>query len=292
MSERLYALLLKLYPRSFRARYEDEMLRDLRERLRYEGARRVWLDILGDAIESVPRQHLLCAPHPYYPESAAPLRAANATRILTFGLTVFVGAVTSVLLVMWIVLSVTGQVPAATPAATMTTAALLLIPWAIVLRGVCRVNRTIATYSAEAGNDSVTVFFEGARLLTVQRQEVIRLSDLAGLGLRIETADASRDLWIPAGTASYAEVKRRVSQWAPMTVTVLLALDQWAHVLRLALITVFVPVVPMWLRWPFLALILGHAGFALIRRKQPMLTAMMTFVAVAFLLARWLIVGR
>ncbi|HKR26871.1 MAG TPA: S41 family peptidase [Acidobacteriaceae bacterium] len=61
MSEKIYALLLRLYPARFRAQYGEEALRLLRDRLRDEPgflARvRLWLDLLLDLGVSVPREH-------------------------------------------------------------------------------------------------------------------------------------------------------------------------------------------------------------------------------------------
>ena len=57
MSESAYALLLHLYPRAFRERYANEMLRTFRDRLRHEPTFRLWIDVLKDAVVSIPYQH-------------------------------------------------------------------------------------------------------------------------------------------------------------------------------------------------------------------------------------------
>ena len=62
MSERLYSLLLQLYPRAFRERYGEEMARVFRDRLRDEPSARLWIDVLSDAAMSIPRQYLVQAP--------------------------------------------------------------------------------------------------------------------------------------------------------------------------------------------------------------------------------------
>ena len=54
MSERLYSLLLQLYPRAFRERYGEEMARVFRDRLRDEPSARLWIDVLSDAAMSIP----------------------------------------------------------------------------------------------------------------------------------------------------------------------------------------------------------------------------------------------
>jgi len=193
MSERLYSLILRLYPRPFRARYAEEMMRVFRGRLRDEGTVRVWLDVLGDAVVSIPRQHIVQEPHRYYPPAAAPLRAADAARVqvtlvslmagFAFGLlgfaTFFVGFST-----------------------TWPLAALLLVAWGITARKANRTIRALKAVRAEAGADAVTVAYAGVAPLTLRRSEVTGLHEFELVGLRIETADPARDLWVPARAAS------------------------------------------------------------------------------------------
>lgn len=61
MSEKLYALLLRLYPARFRAAYGEEAMQVFRDRLRDErGIRarvRLWLDVLADLVRSAPQEH-------------------------------------------------------------------------------------------------------------------------------------------------------------------------------------------------------------------------------------------
>jgi hypothetical protein len=61
MSEKLYSLLLKLYPNHFRRAYGDEALRLVLDRARDEKGflcrLRLWLDLLMDLAISLPREH-------------------------------------------------------------------------------------------------------------------------------------------------------------------------------------------------------------------------------------------
>lgn len=61
MSEKLYALLLRLYPACFRAVYGEEALQVFRDRLRDEvgffAKLRLWIDLFLDLAISVPREH-------------------------------------------------------------------------------------------------------------------------------------------------------------------------------------------------------------------------------------------
>src|SRR6186997_3718593 len=98
MSERLYRLLLRLYPRAFRERYAEEMARVFLDRLAHERTAQVWLDVLADAVVSIPRQHWLREPHPFYPASAAPLRAINVVFMQARCVTMLAGGVTGIAL--------------------------------------------------------------------------------------------------------------------------------------------------------------------------------------------------
>lgn len=60
MCEKIYALLLRLYPAAFRRKYGDEALELVRDRMRDErGWRRtrLWIDLLTDFARSAPRVH-------------------------------------------------------------------------------------------------------------------------------------------------------------------------------------------------------------------------------------------
>jgi hypothetical protein len=74
MPEKLYDLLLKLYPEHFRRTYGDEALRLVRDRARDEkgflSGLRLWLDLLVDLAISLPRE--------YSEASATPIVAAQS----------------------------------------------------------------------------------------------------------------------------------------------------------------------------------------------------------------------
>jgi hypothetical protein len=61
MSEKLYALLLRLYPARFREAYGEEALQLFRDRARHERGfplgLRLWLDLLRDWVVSIPRAY-------------------------------------------------------------------------------------------------------------------------------------------------------------------------------------------------------------------------------------------
>jgi len=61
MPEKLYGILLKLYPKHYRRAYGDDALRLVTDRARDEkgfpGRLRLWLDLLGDLAISLPREY-------------------------------------------------------------------------------------------------------------------------------------------------------------------------------------------------------------------------------------------
>jgi hypothetical protein len=61
MSEKIYALLLRLYPSSFQKAYGEEALQLFRDRARDErgflSGLRLWLDLLSDLASSLPREY-------------------------------------------------------------------------------------------------------------------------------------------------------------------------------------------------------------------------------------------
>jgi hypothetical protein len=66
MSEKVYALLLRLFPSRFREAYRDEALQLFRDRARDERGflprLRLWLDLLADLASAVPRQYFYAEP--------------------------------------------------------------------------------------------------------------------------------------------------------------------------------------------------------------------------------------
>jgi hypothetical protein len=83
MSEKLYALLLRLYPVQFRTRYGEESVQLLRDRLRDEpgvfARLRLWFDLLADLAISLPRER-----RALWPTLAAGSPAARADGMPSF----------------------------------------------------------------------------------------------------------------------------------------------------------------------------------------------------------------
>jgi len=83
MSEKIYPRLLRLYPSSFRKRYEDEALQLIRDRLRdetgvFKKVRLGW-DLVRDAFAGLPRAY-----RNSYPVTVEAAASANADGIPSF----------------------------------------------------------------------------------------------------------------------------------------------------------------------------------------------------------------
>jgi len=286
MPERFYSLLLRLYPRAFRQRYADEMVRVFCDRLRHESAARVWIDVLGDAVASIPRQHWRREPHPIYPSSAAPLRAAYTTVMQAMLVSAILGGFLGVGLMMTAYLGITA-VMTRFPGGLLAVGLIFLV-WLSAFRKARRTSQTLKTFRYDAGGDSVTVAYDGMAPLTLQRSEVTGLHDFEKVGLRIQTADPARDLWVPVTAASYPSVKARVSEWAPVTVTPLRLVPVDGGFLQLSLLYALGLFIPMTFAAGIAGALLLNAIWAMAKRDLPARKTLLYLGPVAILLVRWL----
>lgn len=86
MSEKIYSLLLRLYPSRFREAYGEEALLLFRDRARDErgplSALRLWADLLADFFSSLPREYFRAPAAQVAPSSAGRLAGATAFAVL------------------------------------------------------------------------------------------------------------------------------------------------------------------------------------------------------------------
>lgn len=299
LSERLYALLLQLYPRAFRERYAPEMARVLRDRLRDEPAARVWIDVLADAAVSIPLQHMEPVPNAMYPPSASPMRLSAAPRMFSL----FGGAVIGSAAIAGIVAgALARRVPDAWPVLLMSVLSVMFVPGVmgvLAARRGLRVCRAIRSVWADVTEESVTVGYEGAPALTLQRRDVTGVHDFELIGLRIQTADPDRDLWVPAPTEAYADARVRLAHWVPMTVTPFFKPTRhfippgWARavgILSVLLVTGMGLLVafPLPMKGFIAGCLMLSAVGGLINREQPAWERLLPFGALTLLLFKWL----
>jgi hypothetical protein len=140
---------------------------------------------------------------------------------------------------------------------------------------------------AEASSDAVTVEYEGTAPLTLQRSEVIGLHDFEKVGLRIQTTDPVRDLWVPATAASYPAVRARLTQWAPVTVTPFRVAVVSGSVPQLVLLYALA-LVPMRFAGGMGLVLALYAILALLKPDLLVHTRLLSLGPVAILFVKWL----
>jgi len=284
MSERLYSLVLRLYPRAFHERYADEMMRVFRERLRDEGLVRVWVDVLADAAVSIPSQHFHTQrPHPMFPPSAAPLKRAVIAKLSRSFLA---GGVLGVCI------PAAFLFPSIRPLAVLLTIASLVFQARTVHKA-----RAIKTYRVDVGGDYVTVACEAIGLspLTLARNEVIGLQLFGKAGMRVHAADPSRDLWVPSSVPGYANVRERLRQWAPVKEAFRLTglAGDTPGPLGLAIYSLLLGLLPFWFVVGIASGVVVQVGIAVLVRVRaktlpPRRVIFISTLTLLVLLLRWL----
>jgi hypothetical protein len=138
-----------------------------------------------------------------------------------------------------------------------------------------------------ADEDAVTVVYHGMPASTVLRRDVTGLQEFVHVGLRIQTADPERDLFVPAWTKSYDGVRARLSDWMPVTRTRAgrvrpdaLPFMAILYALALFLPMVFVPFVV-----PQMAAGLASLG----SRDSSVIRKLVSLGPAAILITRWLL---
>jgi hypothetical protein len=259
------------------------MMRTFRDRLRHEPTVRLWIDVLKDAVVSIPHRYWVQDPHSIFPPSSAPLRAAYAVvaQSMLVG-----GFLAGMMVALAVVMAFELPGPWRAAGLVPVCLALYLTPWS--LRRARRASQIVKSYQADTTPESVTISGAGLAPLTLQRGEIVGLHLFENVGLRIQAADPARDLWVPARTTTFAAVSERVSGWAPTTVTPFLhhAADNLRWV---AIMTVLAVVIPVKIGAGF---VVGASVIPIIatlrRRDVPVLRKLPTFAPVLVLVVRWL----
>lgn len=212
MSEKIYACLLKLYPRRFRSRYAPDALQLFRDRLQAERGFfqrvRFWSGIIADLAISVPREHL--RPNPARPDPAAyrlteeavtaMCKHRNIAPAVLFCVFVLLGFATG-----W--LGDAGRLP------LLIAYSLIACKAAARLLRIGTIEKRCRSYELILGSDRIRQR-DDRREVTVFRSEIDRIAE-GPQGLLV--VGSSRTILAPLGLTGYQEVRDRLSEWAPIT---------------------------------------------------------------------------
>jgi hypothetical protein len=229
MSEKIYALLLKLYPAHFRKDYRSPALQLFRDRLGAErgvlGRFRLWVDIIKDLFVSVPREHWRRVP----PDSASDgwLRISGSdiaamTKRQAIIPAVFFGLF--LLLGMWI-----GWLGDASHTFLWMAYSTLAIVGLRQFLWIRLFQERFKSYRLTIATDRIRRVQDG-REVVLLKNEVTRINEdqygLKIVGFRREasgeiaqsfdyrrTRDGVVVIWVPAGLTDYDRVKAELLQW-------------------------------------------------------------------------------
>lgn len=117
----VYRQLSRLYPKSFRAEYGDDLVATFTEELRDERAARVWLSAIRDLFISIPSQHLEVRMHRPTPQTIAVIATVATAAALVLAVIAGTGPIVGVFLLMAVVGVVVATLSwkAALPASTV-----------------------------------------------------------------------------------------------------------------------------------------------------------------------------
>jgi hypothetical protein len=102
----------------------------------------------------------------------------------------------------------------------------------------------------------------GSHSVEVDRSAISRISEIAGRGIAIESADNRRMLWIPSLVGGYADLKDKLMAWAPIERRGSIAL--WAYGGFPAALALYISAIVV--RSPYVFFpVAGIAGFYLMR---------------------------
>ncbi len=206
MSDRLYARLLRLYPRRFRYQYAEAMLQTFRDRLRTEPTLHLWLDILRDLAISIPREHLRPAAALAEPGTYRFSREAIRRQMTIGGHGMLRWQSFAALALFFLVGKLGDAAPVPLTVVTLLLAALLTF-------GLWRVARRYRRYQLKLTADRLEVVFERPTPREVTHHEITRIFRTPGFGVAVQASAPRRSLWIPEALTGFDDVLTHLAQW-------------------------------------------------------------------------------
>ena len=130
----------------------------------------------------------------------------DTNRILVRSLSFTIG----IMLITFLVMLFTGQLSNQTTLITLLILYSLLVPiviWLTIDRVRERVKNAVETYELTIDDLQITRTQRECPTVLIPRAEVTRISERAGQGFRIETANSRQNIWVPKELEGYDEVK-------------------------------------------------------------------------------------
>ncbi len=213
MSDRIFDLVLRLYPKAFQEEYGAEMRRLFHDQLRaadgWPGRLRVRARLFADAAAAAPREHhrSVTAPEGEHRLSEAGLheviRRSHAAAFPAAILWVSLGFGLS-----WL--------GAAPRPAMFAIYGLLAILVSMMLRGVRQVKRHWRGFSLRFEGDSIVESSSGKVVKSLRREEVERIIEVPGYALSVIAREQARSLWIPSPVDGFETIRDVLGSWAPI----------------------------------------------------------------------------
>lgn len=225
MSEKLFELLLRLYPDRFRSEYDDAMRQLFRDRLRTEtglpARLRLWMDLLRDLAISIPREHTrraglaISEPGVYRLSEEAIGKMVRLARIGRAEAAMVLGFMAIGFSVAW-----AGGAPLQRICAVYGV--LLPLAGMIVRRqermrrhGRGRYEENLRSWEITLDQERIYAKGGGGPAHSLHRTEIARLSE-NDLGLEIEAHDPGDSMWASSLMNGYQDLRTRLADWAPV----------------------------------------------------------------------------
>lgn len=212
MSERIFAYLLRLYPRAFREEYGGAMLQVFEDRLgkepRFGGRVRLWAELLMDVARSAPREHFRGRPLPRKTgfglsedAVAAMVRRSHAVNRMILWTLIGFGAA-------WL-----GEAPMWPAFVVYGALSLLAIPAVLGRRAF---KRHWQNYSLLLDGDRIDELNSLDIVRSLQRSEISRILETPNFGLAVQACDPTRSIWVPSVITGYGEIRAKLHAWVPV----------------------------------------------------------------------------
>ncbi len=221
MSEKIFDLLLKLYPRRFRDEYGDGMRQVFRDRRREEmNSVRLWIEVLADLVVSVPREHWrrpnpLPAPPGVYrisPEAlSAMVRQSHHGAHFKHSISGFLAIAVGILL------SIAGDASRVPLYGTYSLLGAFVFAIALSpLFGFKSFKAHWLGYQLVIDEACLQELRHGVVIRTIPRGEVTRLVETRGYGIAVLTRNPRESLWAPSLLTRYEEFRECLKGWGPI----------------------------------------------------------------------------